>query len=165
MPSKKEPLHVVLVEPDIPQNAGNIARLTAATYTKLHFIEPLGFELTDKYLKRAGLDYWPEVQLTVHASWEAFLQETGAKREQLWFFSTHATKPYSEATFLPGDYLVFGSETRGLSQFYHENYADRRLLIPFENLNVRSFNLANAAAISLYEARRQIASNLSSRLR
>ena len=149
-------LNIVLVSPLIPQNTGSTARLTAATYTNLHLIEPLGFELSDRYLKRAGLDYWPEVRLMVHKSWHDFLQSASCSRERLWLFSTKGEKSYYNANFGPDDYLVFGNEETGLPQYFHDEYADRRVCIPMDNPNVRSLNLSNAVSIVLYEARRQL---------
>ena len=149
-------LHIVLVEPLIPQNTGTIARLTAATYTKLHLIEPLGFELSDKYLKRAGLDYWPEVDLTVYSSWGEFLEKTGFRPERLWFLSKFGKKGFQSVQYALGDALVFGNETSGLAEHFHQTYGERLLRIPMENPNVRSLNLSNAASIVLYEARRQL---------
>ncbi len=147
-------MKIVLVHPLIPQNTGNIARLTAATGTDLHLIEPLGFELSDRYLKRAGLDYWAEVRLFVHKTWEAFLEE--AMPERLWCFSTRAPKPFTEVCYRSDDYLVFGNESEGLPAHMHQRYADFRLRIPFENQRVRSLNLSNSVAVALYEARRQL---------
>lgn len=149
-------ISLVLVHPVIPQNTGNIARLTAATNTDLHLIHPLGFELSDRYLKRAGLDYWPETRVYTHADWECFLTSTGCQTKQLWFFTKKADSPYHLVDFSHDDYLVFGSETEGLPESLHERYPTQRLLIPMDNTNVRSLNLANAAAIALYEARRQL---------
>lgn len=148
--------NVVLVSPLIPQNTGTIARLTAATSCHLHLIEPLGFELTDKYLKRAGLDYWPEVKLTTHLDWESFLSATGAMASRLSFYTTHAEKPYYNQKFASGDFLVFGNEERGLSPELHERYAERRFTIPMDNPRVRSLNLSNAVSIVVYEGRRQL---------
>lgn len=148
--------HVVLVAPLIPQNTGTIARLTAATRTKLHLIEPLGFELSDRYLKRAGLDYWPEVDLTVHKNWESFLSETAVTRNRLWFLSKFAARGYHHVRFSAGDALVFGNEEKGLPKTFHETYPDRMLRIPMENEKVRSLNLSNAVSIVLYEGRRQL---------
>lgn len=147
---------VVLYNPQIPQNTGNIARLTAANFAELHLIEPLGFELSDRYLKRAGLDYWPEVSLHIHCSWSSFLTATKPELQQLWFLSTKASKSVYEAQFMPGDFLVFGSETSGLPAHIHSEYADARLCIPTPNKAVRSLNLASSAAIVFYEAIRQI---------
>ena len=149
-------MNIVLVEPKIPQNTGNIARLSAATGSRLHLIEPLGFELTDKYLKRAGLDYWEWVDFTIHPSWDAFLEGERPKPESLWFFSTHATRFYTEVEYSKDDYIVFGNEVAGLEKTFHENYSDRRLKLPMENENVRSLNLANSVAIAVYEAKRQL---------
>jgi tRNA (cytidine/uridine-2'-O-)-methyltransferase len=149
-------LNVVLVHPLIPQNTGSIARLTASTNVDLHLIEPLGFELSDRYLKRAGLDYWPEVKLFTHARWECFLEATHARAEQLWLLTKKADRSYHRASFSSGDYLVFGSETTGIPLELHECYAAQCLRIPMDNPNVRSLNLANAVGIVLYEARRQL---------
>ena len=149
-------MNIVLVNPEIPQNSGNIARLCAATGNSLHFIEPLGFELSDKYLKRAGLDYWQYVDFTVHPSWNDFLvSQTSKPKGQLWFFSTKASQSYYKAKFSINDSLIFGSESAGLPEAIHETYADQRLKIKIDQPGVRSLNLANAVAISVYEARRQ----------
>jgi tRNA (cytidine/uridine-2'-O-)-methyltransferase len=160
--------NVVLFEPLIPQNTGTIARLTAATNSYLHLIEPLGFEISDRYLKRAGLDYWPWVKLTIHKDWEAFLEVTGLKNqicegpanepsrsERLFFFSARATKPYWEAKFEKGDYLVFGNEERGFPEEIHQQYFDQRFTLPMENPNVRSLNVACATSAILFDAIRQ----------
>lgn len=146
---------IVLVHPEIPQNTGNIGRLTAALRTDLHLVEPLGFELSNRYLKRAGLDYWPEVKLRIHASWEALLE----KREnngRLFFLSTKGDRSYTSIEYQPSDYLVFGSETAGLPNLYHEKYSGDFVTIPMNNDAVRSLNLANAVAITLFEAKRQL---------
>lgn len=148
-------LNVVLVNPEIPQNTGNIGRLTAANRINLHLIEPMSFKIDDKQVKRAGLDYWPEVKLTIHPSWNAFLETQNVAVSQMWFFTTKTTTEYYDVQFREGDYLVFGSETKGLDYSFHENYPERRLKIPIENPNVRSLNLANAVAIAVFEARRQ----------
>lgn len=148
--------NVVLVEPAIPQNTGNIARLTAALCCKLHIVEPMGFRIDEKTVRRAGLDYWPEVNLEIYASWQEFLKATGAQENQLWLFSTKAPRSCTEVSYSAGDYLVFGSEPKGLSSWFHEMYPERRVVIPIENPKVRSFNLANAVAIGLFEARRSI---------
>jgi len=122
----------------------------------LHLIEPLGFEISDRYLKRAGLDYWPFVKLEVHKNWSAFLDFTKCRREQLWFFTTKGETSYTAVDLGDEPYLVFGNESSGLSPYFHEEYADRRLRIPMENPGVRSLNVSNACSIVLYEARRQI---------
>lgn len=145
---------IVLVSPEIPQNTGNIARLSAALKTDLHLIEPLGFELSDKYLKRAGLDYWPEVRLHVHANWEEFLEKR--EKGELYFFSTKARQKFTTTSYTSSDFLVFGSETAGLADTYHQRYKENFLSIPMDNPKVRSLNLANSVAIAIFEAKRQL---------
>lgn len=149
-------VQIVLVSPEIPQNTGSTARLCAATYSKLHLIEPLGFSLEDKYLKRAGLDYWPEVNLEIHKNWDVFLEKEKPDLDQLFFFSTKAEKKYHEIEYPDNTYLVFGCETKGLALEFHEKYKDQRALIPMPNKNVRSINLAASVAIALFEVRRQL---------
>lgn len=148
--------HVVLVAPEIPQNTGTIARMTAATSCHLHLIEPLGFSLEDKYLKRAGLDYWPEVTFFRYSGWDEFVETLKPEPERMWFFTTHSSRIYTQAQFGVGDYFVFGSESRGLPAPLHEKYENQRLRIPIDNPKVRSLNLSNAASIVVYEARRQL---------
>jgi len=148
------PLHVVLVEPEIPPNTGNIARTCAATGSQLHLVEPLGFTITDAQLKRAGLDYWDSIRPQIHASFDAFL--AAARPPRLHLFSTGAPRSYLDARFDPGDALVFGSETRGLSDALLRQHAERVLGIPLQTEHVRSLNLSSAAAIVIYEALRQI---------
>lgn len=144
-------MEVVLVHPQIPQNTGSIARTCAATETPLHLIEPLGFELSEKKIRRAGLDYWPYVTLTCHASWAAFLEQK--KNGNIWLFSTHATRLYSDVQYTPDDYLVFGSETKGLGEdFIHQYPAEQCLTLPMCSPHVRSLNLSNAVSIALYHA-------------
>lgn len=148
------PLRVALVEPDIPPNTGNIARLCAGTGSPLHLIEPLGFRLTEQALKRAGLDYWDAVDLHRHKTFRAFLDDVQPAR--LFFYSTKGSQLYTEAQYEPGDVLVFGSETRGLPDEILQKYSERVLTIPMRRDHVRSLNLSNAAALVLYEALRQI---------
>jgi tRNA (cytidine/uridine-2'-O-)-methyltransferase len=150
------PLRVVLVEPEIAPNTGAIARLCAATGTPLHLIEPLGFRLTDRQLKRAGLDYWERVDLHRHASWSAWQAESHPPRR--WLFSTGGARSVYDADFVSGDALVFGSESRGLPQALLDAEPDRVLGIPMRPGGVRSLNLAMAVAIALYEALRRIQS-------
>jgi tRNA (cytidine/uridine-2'-O-)-methyltransferase len=147
-------LHIVLVEPEIPPNTGNFARLCAATRSTLHLIEPLGFKLDDSQLKRAGMDYWKHVAWHKWANWPAFEASlpAGAK---LWFIEQAGTKRYSDATFGPEDYLVFGRETAGLPKRLLERFPDRWLHIPMFNSEARSLNLSNCVALVLYEALRQ----------
>lgn len=147
-------LNVVLVEPEIPPNTGTTARLCAATDTRLHLVGPLGFSLEDRYLRRAGLDYWPHVELETHADWEEFTRRHPAGR--LRFFSARAIRSYTSAAYTAGDFLVFGGETRGLSAELLRRHADRAYTIPMSGRHVRSLNLANAAAIVVYEALRQL---------
>jgi tRNA (cytidine/uridine-2'-O-)-methyltransferase len=144
------PLHIVLVEPQIPPNTGNVARLCAATGAALHLVEPLGFEISDRALKRAGLDYWDSLGVIVHASLEAFLACDVARRA--WFLSTRATASYHTAAFSRGDALVFGSETAGLPAAVLEHYAERALRIPMRPHAVRSLNLSTSVGIVAYAA-------------
>jgi tRNA (cytidine/uridine-2'-O-)-methyltransferase len=144
------PLHVVLVEPQIPPNAGNVARLCAATGCALHLVEPLGFRIDDRELKRAGLDYWDALGVVVHASLDAFLATFPPER--LWLLSTRATRSYAEAEFARGDALVFGKETAGLPGALLDAHPDRALRIPMRAGAVRSINLSTAAGIVTYAA-------------
>lgn len=148
-----EALHIALVEPEIPGNTGNIARLCAGADIWLHLVEPLGFELSNKHLRRAGLDYWPSVQLCVHQSLDALLGIFPIER--LFLLSTKATRHYHECEFAPGSVLVFGKETKGLPVDLLEHPAAHPLKIPITGA-VRSLNLSNACAIVLYEALRQL---------
>lgn len=147
------PLNIVLVEPEIPQNTGNIARLCAATGAVLNLIEPLGFRLTDQKVKRAGLDYWDAVEIRRFSNLGKFSDDFHKHRKI--FFSTSGTKSYTEAEYRPGDCLIFGSESRGLPLDLLEAHPDDVYNIPMKLENVRSLNLANAASIVLYEALRQ----------
>jgi tRNA (cytidine/uridine-2'-O-)-methyltransferase len=147
-------LNVVLVEPEIPPNTGAIARLCAATQTTLHLIEPLGFRLDDRTLKRAGMDYWQHVTWRTWPNWSDFAAAHAEAR--LHFLTTKCTRSYTEAIFRPGDYLVFGRETRGLPESLLQANADACLTIPIDNAAVRSLNLATAVAVVLFEARRQL---------
>ena len=144
--------NIVLVNPEIPQNTGNIARSCAATGAVLHLIEPLGYSLSDKYLKRAGLDYWHMMSFRTYPSMEAFLQEHQGAR--MHFASTKAPRGYHQAEFRDGDFLVFGCETRGLPENLLEKVYDRCIRIPMR-AEARSLNLSNSVAIVLYEALRQ----------
>ncbi|MFP6664796.1 MAG: tRNA (cytidine(34)-2'-O)-methyltransferase [Deltaproteobacteria bacterium] len=148
-------MHIVLVEPEIPQNTGSIARLAAATGSPLHLVGRLGFSLEDRYLKRAGLDYWPLVDLHTHDSFAAFLKEVEPAR--IFAFSTHATTSYTKASFAAGDAIVFGSESKGLPADLKTALAPL-WNIPMSGTGVRSLNLANAVSIVLYEGLRQLGS-------
>jgi tRNA (cytidine/uridine-2'-O-)-methyltransferase len=147
-------MNVVLVEPEIPPNTGNIARLCAATGTPLHLVGRLGFQLTDSQLKRAGLDYWPYVSLQTHSCLHEFLQPLSEDR--LFFFSKRASVSYARVRYQKDDFLVFGSETRGLPSWLWEQYPSRFFAIPIFQPEVRSLNLSSAVAIVLYEALRQL---------
>ena len=149
------PLHVVLVEPEIPPNTGTIARLCAATGSILHLVGPLGFRLTDRALKRAGLDYWDSVDVRRDADFSAFAAALPAPG-RVFLFSTAAPRSYASADYRPGDALVFGSETHGLPDELLAAHAGRALAIPVRSEHVRSINLATAVAVVLYEALRQI---------
>lgn len=145
--------HVVLYQPVIPQNTGSIARLCACTGAKLHLIHPLGFQIDAARVRRAGLDYWEYVDIAEHANWEAFV--AAEKPEHLFFLSKKAEKPLSKTAIPSGSYLVLGSETDGLPESLHQSEKARFLKIPMRTHLVRSLNLAQAAAVVLYEALRQ----------
>ena len=145
-------MHIALIHPEIPQNTGNIARTCAATGTELHLVKPLGFELSDKYLKRAGLDYWNLMTLTVHESTQEFFRKYADAR--MYFATTKARHGYADVQYAPDDFLVFGRETRGLPEtLIAENY-DRSIRIPMR-VQARSLNLSNSVAVILYEALRR----------
>jgi tRNA (cytidine/uridine-2'-O-)-methyltransferase len=145
--------HVALYEPEIPPNTGNIARLCAATRTSLHVIGPTGFRMDDRTLRRSGLDYWSEVELTRHIDMQSF--ESALAGSRLVYLTTKTDRSYTDWQFAPGDCMVFGPETRGLPESLLSANADKCLTIPMPNPAVRSLNLANSVAIVLYEALRQ----------
>ncbi|MBE6377262.1 MAG: tRNA (cytidine(34)-2'-O)-methyltransferase [Lentisphaerae bacterium] len=145
--------NIVLFQPEIPQNTGTIGRLAVSTNCKLHLIEPLGFSLEDKFLKRAGLDYWQYLSPAIHASWEDFLAAENPQR--MFFISTHGEKSFFDTEYSIGDYLVFGRESSGLPEEFYEKYQNDMRLIPMPGEHSRSLNLANAVSITLYEAMRQ----------
>ena len=147
-------MHLVLVEPEIPPNTGNVARLCAATGAKLHLIEPFGFKLDDRQLKRAGMDYWQHVQWKTWRSWRQFHDQLPAGA-RLWFIESGGLKHYAEVAYQPEDYLVFGRETAGLPKDLLEENRECWLRIPMFNVDSRSLNLSNCAALVLYEALRQ----------
>lgn len=147
------PFNIVLVEPEIPPNTGTTARLCGATDTVLHLVKPLGFSTDDKHLKRAGLDYWQYVKIVYWENFDIFL--TAQDEKKLYFFTKKTGKPYTCAKFAPGDFLIFGKETKGLPEEVIRLYIDRCYTIPMSNRKIRSLNLANAAGIVLYEALRQ----------
>jgi tRNA (cytidine/uridine-2'-O-)-methyltransferase len=144
------PLHVVLIEPEIPPNTGNVARLCAATGCALHLIEPLGFRIDDRALKRAGLDYWSSVRVVVHPSLDAFVATFPLAR--CWWIETSGVRPYASAAFARGDALVFGKETGAIPADLLAAHADRTLRIPMREDTVRSINLSTAVGIVTYAA-------------
>ena len=144
--------NIVLVEPEIPQNTGNIVRTCAATGCKLHLVRPLGFEVSDKYLKRAGLDYWKDAEIFYYDSFEEVLNKFPAS--SFYYFTTKARKNYSSVAFKEGDFLVFGKETRGLPEELLKANKDACVRIPMLN-DTRSLNLSNSVAIAVYEGLRQ----------
>lgn len=147
-------LNVVLLEPEIPPNTGNIARLCLATGAHLHLIKPLGFSLDNKQLQRAGMDYWPQVQKSIWENWSDFLTSVQTK-QRLFFLTTKSQSPYYKIQFQPGDCLVFGRETRGLPESLLAEYHQNTLTIPMQP-QARSLNLSTAVAIVLFEAVRQL---------
>jgi tRNA (cytidine/uridine-2'-O-)-methyltransferase len=148
------PLQIALIEPEIPPNTGNVARLCAATGCALHLVAPLGFSIDDRELKRAGLDYWEHVRMTLHPSLESFLTATSASRH--WYFSTRASLSYAQAAFARGDILVFGKETKGLPAELLTRDPERCLRIPMRPGSVRSLNLSTAVGVAAYTALAQI---------
>jgi tRNA (cytidine/uridine-2'-O-)-methyltransferase len=147
-------MHIVLLEPEIPPNTGNVARLCAATRTKLHLIEPFGFKLDDTQLKRAGMDYWHHVDWRRWPNWSAFHEKLPAGA-RLWFVESKGPRLYTEASYEPEDYLVFGRETAGLPRILLEQNREHWLRIPMFNPEARSLNLSNCVALVLFEALRQ----------
>ncbi|MFC1742979.1 tRNA (cytidine(34)-2'-O)-methyltransferase [Candidatus Riflebacteria bacterium] len=150
----KTEFHIVLVNPQIPPNTGNIGRICVGTNSKLHLIQPLGFKLDDRARKRAGLDYWDRLALEVHQDFAAFVDRYHSKKSRFFFTSTHAKKLYTSIKYRKGDFLIFGSETYGLPEEIKTEYNDRLLAIPHLK-GIRSFNLANSVSIVLFEALRQ----------
>jgi tRNA (cytidine/uridine-2'-O-)-methyltransferase len=147
--------HIVLVTPEIPPNTGNVIRLAANTGCTLHLVEPLGFSMEDRYMRRAGLDYHEYAEVRRHASWQALLDSERPAAERMFALSTRGTRPVHEVGFLAGDWLVFGSETRGLSEATLQGFAPaQRLRLPMRP-GQRSLNLSNAVAVTVFEAWRQ----------
>lgn len=147
--------HIVLVEPEIPPNTGNVIRLAANTGCALHLIEPLGFSMEDRLLRRAGLDYHELVQVQRHAGWTTFLRDMQPSPERMFALTTHASSEVYDTCFLPGDWLVFGAETRGLPPELYETFAPaQQLRLPMV-AGQRSLNLSNAVAVTVFEAWRQ----------
>lgn len=152
----KPTFSIVLHQPEIPWNTGAAGRTALALGAELILIEPLGFSLDNKEVRRSGLDYWEHVSLSVYANWETFLQERRPRPEELVFFSTRAGRLYYEADYGEGCYLIFGSETRGLPAHLHEEYAERFVTLPQCSTHIRSLNLANTVTAAGYEALRQL---------
>ena len=147
--------HIVLVEPEIPPNTGNVIRLAANTGCTLHLIGPLGFSMDDKHMRRAGLDYHEYAEVRRHESWSAFLTESKPDLARMFALTTRGTHMVHDTAFQPGDWLVFGSETRGLAPDLRDSFApERRLRLPMRE-NQRSLNLSNAVAVTVFEAWRQ----------
>jgi tRNA (cytidine/uridine-2'-O-)-methyltransferase len=147
--------HIVLVEPEIPPNTGNIIRLSANTGCTLHLIEPLGFSMDDKHMRRAGLDYHEYAQLKRHASWHTFLSQEQPYLDRMFALTTKATRKVHDVQFQPGDWFVFGSETKGLSETVRQSFAPSQgLKLPMLE-GQRSLNLSNAVAVTVFEAWRQ----------
>lgn len=147
-------LGVLLYQPEIPQNTGNIARTCAATHTPLYLVEPLGFRIADKFLKRAGLDYWPYVRMKLFPDFES--ASSGIPHRRFVYFSAHAERQYSDFTFKPGDCLIFGPETRGLPQELLARDPESVVKITIDRARVRSLNLSTSVGIALFEAIRQL---------
>ncbi len=146
------PFNIVLVAPEIPQNTGTIGRLCVSTDTRLHLVKPLGFSLDDRYVKRAGMDYWPHLDLSVYENWEEFLDRNPGA--ECLFLSTKGEKCFWDAAYPVGSCLVFGRESSGLPPEFYQRYRERLYQIPMQGKFHRSLNLANAVSIVLYEALR-----------
>jgi tRNA (cytidine/uridine-2'-O-)-methyltransferase len=148
-------IHVVLFQPEIPQNTGNIGRMCALTKSRLHLIHPLGFKITDRHLKRAGMDYWYSLDVHHHDNWESFLTNPAAPR-RLWLLTTKTTRSYWNVNYSDGDGLIFGNEGSGAPAWLHDAIGEAaRITIPHANPSLRSLNLSTAAGIACYEALRQ----------
>ena len=147
-------LNIVLVEPEIPQNCGNIARTCAATHSRLHLVKPLGFDISDRAVKRAGLDYWYLVEVNVYENLDDLFARHPEAAEDCWLATTKAPRPYCEAAFRENCWLFFGKETAGLSESFRRMHADRCIRLPMR-AEARSLNLSNSVAILTYEALRQ----------
>ena len=147
-------LNIVLVEPEIPQNCGNIARTCAATGSRLHLVRPLGFDISEKAVRRAGLDYWNLVEVRDYENLESLFRQHPEAAEDLWLATTKAPRPYSQARFSPDCWLFFGKETAGLPEWFRLAHATRCIRLPMRT-QARSLNLSNSVAILTYEALRQ----------
>ncbi|MFT5238276.1 MAG: tRNA (cytidine/uridine-2'-O-)-methyltransferase [Ulvibacter sp.] len=148
------PLNIVLIEPEIPMNTGNIGRLSLATGSKLHLVKPFGFELSDKRVKRAGLDYWQHLDLKIYESVSEFFEIHGDK--SLVLFSSHGTKDYWDIDYVEDLFLIFGKESVGLSETITKAHFNKLYKIPLHSPHIRSINLANAVSVAVYEGLRQL---------
>ncbi len=150
-------LNIVMVEPEIPQNTGNIARTCAAIGAKLHLVKPLGFEITDKYLKRAGLDYWDKLEIEMHESLKAFLEKYPPEENTMYFSTTKGKNCYSDVDYAKSNeiFILFGKETKGLPEDLLKKYISQTIRIPMRE-HLRSLNLSNSVAIVAYEVLRQV---------
>jgi tRNA (cytidine/uridine-2'-O-)-methyltransferase len=151
------PLEIILFEPEIPQNTGNVGRLCAFTGARLHLIEPLGYSLDDRYLRRSGMDYWEHLDVSIHKSWQSFKDSPGFPK-RIWLFTTHAKQTFWDVDFEMGDALLFGNEGHGCPDWLHKEIGDaHRVTLPrFNEQPLRSLNLATSVGIATYEALRQI---------
>ena len=147
-------MHIVLLHPEIPHNTGAIGRLCVGLGCPLHLVRPLGFSLDERNLRRAGLDYWQHLDARVHENWDAFLESV--RPSKLWFASTRGTRSLYDCTFAENDAILFGSESSGLPKDFYERYREDLFQIPMPGPHARSINLANAAAVCMYEAWRQL---------
>ena len=147
-------INIVLYEPEIPQNTGNIARMCVSNDLCLHLIEPLGFEISDKYLKRSALDYWQFLELKVYKNWQDFLEQN--KDMRFWLLTTKSKKSYWDVEFKENDFLIFGPETRGLPEELLKEFHEQAITVPMRSKNARSLNLASTTQTVFYEAYRQL---------
>lgn len=154
-PEESPLFHVVLHEPEIPNNTGNIGRTCIATGCALHLIRPFGFDTSVKALRRAGLDYWPRLAPSEYDDWDAYLRATGATPERMWIYTTKTDRPHWDVQLRRGDHLVFGKETRGLPDGLMERYSDRLVTLPMVE-GERSLNVATAVCAAVYEGMRQV---------
>lgn len=148
-------LHVVLFQPEIAPNTGNIGRMCALTRSRLHLIHPLGYVINDRNLRRAGMDYWTQLDVHEHADWTAFRQSPHAP-QRLWLFTTKAERSFWDAAYADGDGLVFGCESAGVPDWLHDELRGQRVTIPRANDGLRSLNLSTAAGVACFEALRQV---------
>jgi tRNA (cytidine/uridine-2'-O-)-methyltransferase len=148
-------LHVVLFQPEIAPNTGNVGRMCALTKSRLHLIHPLGFEINDRNLRRAGMDYWRSLDVHEHADWPTFRSSPVAPK-RMWLFTTKAERSFWDVRYEDGDGLVFGNEGSGAPKWLHQELHDSRVTIPHANAELRSLNLSTAAGVATYEAFRQL---------